>query len=76
MTTKRNGIPMKVSPDFKEWAKDFQIQMRIEKGLNPSFTELTRRIIQSPKFEDVEKTILSQADDIPFNMRMDRRKNV
>lgn len=74
MTNKKNQYPLKVSPQFKNKMDELYRKLW-ENGKKKTYVELTDEIINSPIFKDIENSILTQDNQINFDIKvkLDRR---
>jgi hypothetical protein len=61
------------SPDFIIRLKKLQGKIKATNGIEPSLTDLTDKIVKCPAFEELEKQILNNNNDlikIKFDMKI------
>lgn len=65
--------PMFVDAEFENRMKNLQRKIRMKKGEEISLRQLTKEIGRFTEFDEIERKILGDADNISLNIRFDGR---
>ena len=69
-----NRFPLQVSPKFKGKLDELQREIRKAQGENKSLREITDEIVQSPLFDELEKSLIKKTTPrIDVHVKFDRR---
>ena len=71
--TGKSRSPLQVSDKFLNRLKELQRKIRMETGNERSLRELTDDLVSTPAFEEVEKRLSKQDNEINFSIKFDKR---
>jgi hypothetical protein len=75
MAQKPSRSPLQVSPEFKKRLDDIQKKIMMAKGEKRSLRDITKDIISSPYFNDIERTIVKSGDiRMDIKIKLDSRR--
>lgn len=74
MKKSNNRSPLQVSPEFKKRLDDIQKKIMMAKGEKVSLSAITKDIVSSPIFNEIEKAIVKSGDiKMDIKIKLDRR---
>ena len=62
---------LQADPEFIRRLKQIKGKIEAENGDGPSLTDLTRDLIKTPAFDDVEKEILERGNNFDIKIKLD-----
>ena len=71
----KQRFPLQVSPEFKKRLDGIKKRYMMEHGIDKSLRDITKEIIESPSFSDIEKEIIKASDvRMDIRLKIDGRK--
>lgn len=75
MKKSNNRSPLQVSPEFKKRLDEIQRKIRMAKGENRSLSAITKDIVSSPMFNEIERAIVKSGEiKMDIKIKLDTRR--